>query len=72
LASAAQADEEVRARHAAKRDELQTRLTFLRDQHAAEAARLQTLTDGEVAARVELDEAKVRRCTLESVVASTV
>ena len=64
LASALQADEDIRARHEAKRDELETRRRFLDEQIETEVARSTTLRENEAAIKAELEEAKGKERSL--------
>ncbi len=58
LASALQADEETRARHAAKRDDLEKRAETLETQSEAERAKATEARAAEATAKTELEEAK--------------
>lgn len=60
LAAAAQADEDVRKRLEAKRDELTQRLDFLNEQKDGEARRMADLEKGRDEAKAELNEARTK------------
>ncbi|ACO61111.1 condensin complex component [Micromonas commoda] len=60
LAAAAQADEDVRKRLEAKRDELTQRVNFLNEQKEGELRRMADLEKGRDEAKAELDEARTK------------